>query len=276
MLLRRLFGRLERRLDLVPRKDRAAARRVDLRSQALGRKATFLAYVPAYARVPDRRLPVLYLLHGATGTWSDWSQYAHGTLRVLAHRHRLVLVTPEGGRGKEDGWYLDRAPGKGYRSHLLAEVLPTVEQTLPVLASRGIAGLSMGGHGALTLALQHPELFATASSMSGVLDLTAAQDREALRALLGPYPADPARWHASSAHHLVADRLAVARALPMLVTVGASDHWAPVNRAFHEHLVRLGVEHTFEERPGGHDWAYWTAQLERHARWHAGRLSRSQ
>jgi S-formylglutathione hydrolase FrmB len=110
--------------------------------------------------------------------------------------------------------------------------------------------------------------------MSGVLDLTAAQDRKALRALLGTYPDNRARWQASSAHHLVAAHPALARALPMLISVGASDHWAPVNRAFHHHLARLGIDHTFDERPGGHDWGYWVAQLGRHLAWHAERLHR--
>jgi S-formylglutathione hydrolase FrmB len=105
-----------------------------------------------------------------------------------------------------------------------------------------------------------------------VLDLTANRDRPALRTQLGPYPENRSRWEASSAQQLVAARLEVARALPLLVTVGSSDPWAPVNRAFHDQLTHLDVEATFEETVGGHDWSYWTGQLERHLRWHAERL----
>jgi S-formylglutathione hydrolase FrmB len=270
MVIDDLAVRLERIFGLRPRRgDRAAARRVALTSPALGRLATFLAYVPA-----GPPLPVVYLLHGATGRWHDWSDHAHRQLQTLAHRLRLIVVTPDGGGPgpTSDGWYLDHAPGRGYASHLLGEVVPAVEGAFAVSGSRGIAGLSMGGHGALTLALRHPGLFRSASSMSGALDLTAAHDREALRVLLGPYDGNPARWEAHSAHHLVAAHPAVARALPMLITVGASDHWAPVNRAFHQRLVGLGVEHTYQEGAGGHDWPYWTGQLERHLAWHAALL----
>jgi S-formylglutathione hydrolase FrmB len=273
LVLDKLTIRLERALGLVPaRADLAVARRVDLTSPALGRPSTFLAYVPQDAAAPHALLPVVYLLHGATGRWTDWSEHAHRALQALAHRLRLVVVTPDGGTGDDDGWYLDATPGKGYRSHLLGEVLPAVEGALPVAPVRGIAGLSMGGHGAVTLALTNPGLFRSASSMSGVLDLTHARERPALQQRLGTYEDQPARWEEHSALHLVEAHPEVARGLPLLITVGASDHWAPVNRTFHQALNRLGVDHTFEETPGGHDWPYWSAQLERHLAWHAARL----
>jgi S-formylglutathione hydrolase FrmB len=273
VVLGKLTMRLQRTLGLAPgRADLAVARLMELTSPALGRPATLVAYVPQNAQAPGGPLPVVYLLHGATGRWTDWSEHAHRDLQTLAHRLRLIIVTPDGGTGDDDGWYLDVAPGKGYRSHLLAEVLPAVEGALPAAQVRGIAGLSMGGHGAVTLALENPGLFRSASSMSGVLDLTKAPERPALQQRLGRYQDQPARWTEHSALHLVQAHPEVARAMPLLITVGASDHWAPVNRTFHQTLTGLGIPHTFEETPGGHDWPYWTSQLERHLAWHAERL----
>jgi S-formylglutathione hydrolase FrmB len=267
-MIDRLIGRWERfRSGRAPGAELAAVRRIDFRSLALGRRATFLAYLPA-----AEGRPVVYLLHGSTGRWTDWSDHAHRQLRALAERLRLVVVTPEGGRGRlsTDGWYLDGGPGRDYETHLVSEVRGEVERRLPVASVRGIAGLSMGGHGALTLALKHPSLYSSASSMSGVVDLTVARDRSVLQALLGP---EPSRWQASSARHLFATHADLARLRPWLITVGASDHWAPANRALHSELERLHIPHTFEETPGGHDWPYWTGQLARHLRWHGERLA---
>jgi S-formylglutathione hydrolase FrmB len=212
--------------------------------------------------------PVLFLLHGASGNCSDWSEHAHRKLQALAQQYQLIIVTPEGG---EHGWYLDSPirPESAYETHLVAEVVKDVIDRLPSSSVRGVAGLSSGGHGAITLALKHPKLFVSASSMSGVLDLTAARSRQALIERLGPFALNAERWRANSAFHLVEQRPELARKLPMLVSVGSADMWAETNRRFHELLRTLNVSHDFEETAGGHDWNYWVRQLPRHAGWHA-------
>ena len=113
---------------------------------------------------------------------------------------------------------------------------------------------------------------AAASSMSGVLDLTAAKDHAAIVEKLGPYADFRAAWEDNSALHLLAKHRDDARRIPFLITVGASDHWSRVNRTFDAELTDLGIQHTFEEREGGHDWNYWVSELANHAAWHAARL----
>lgn len=248
--------------DSVPR---------ELDSSALGRRASYIAYLPRPESGAVECYPTLFLLHGAGGSYRDWPASSHRELQRLSMEHGLIIVTPD---GTPQGWYLDspRMPKSQIATHILDEVLPDVEARFPVTDLRSIAGLSAGGHGAITFSLKHPGTFASASSMSGVLDLPAAASRQALMARLGPYPENVERWEASSALHLVERSPEIARKIPMLVTVGSSDHWAERNRHFAARLEALGVPHRFEESPGGHDWKYWASQLERHVAWHAERL----
>lgn len=271
-MARKIAALLERERRLVPVDDGASVVRRDLTSKALGRDVSYLAYVPASAARGGELVPALFLLHGVGGTSTDWSDHAHEELRELSRRHGLVFVTPDGG---PDGWCIDSplVPNHRYASHVVDEVIADAKANLPVDDRRGIAGVSSGGHGALTLALKHPGLFATASAMSGVVDLPAAEGRnQTLVDELGPYAAHPSWWEESSAVHLVRVRPEVARELPMLLTVGASDRRAAENRAFSEELTTLGIAHTFEERDGSNDWPTWTRQLARHVAWHAKRL----
>lgn len=267
----RIAWRLERQYRLLPRDDRlAGAVRLDLESRAREKRTSYLAYVPRTAAA-DERMPVLYLLHGAGGAWTDWPEHAHDQLQRLAAEHRIVIVACD---GDPDGWYLDsaRVPGARIESYLMHELVPDVERRLPVARRRAIAGLSMGGHGAATLALKHPSAFVSVSTISGVLDLTLARTRGALVNRLGPPEENREAWKANSALHLAASRFAAARHLRFLVAVGKGDRWAPASRAFAAQLLTLGYRHDYHETPGGHDWEYWTGVLARHVAWHAFQL----
>lgn len=248
--------------DSVPR---------ELRSTALGREASYIAYLPRSEGSDPVCFPTLYLLHGAGGGHRDWPTASHRELQRLSQKHGLLIVTPD---GTPQGWYLDSPllPKSQIATHILDEVLPDVAAHFPVTDQRAIAGLSAGGHGAITFSLKHPGTFVSASSMSGVLDLPAAASRQALIARLGPYEQNRERWEENSALHLLERSPEIARKLPLLVTVGASDRWAPTNRHFADRLKALGVPHEFEESPGGHDWKYWASQLEKHVAFHAERL----
>lgn len=221
-----------------------------------------LAFVPR--DVPEDGLPVWVLLHGAWDDWTAWSEHAHADLQRLAAEHRMVIVLPD---GEPFGWYLD---GTVDPEHRLAtwfhdDLLPFLHDTLPSSGVAAVSGLSMGGHGALTLAMQRPERFVAATSMSGVVDLTAAASREALQATLGPYAEHPADWEARSAIHQVRADPSRIDALAVMLTVGRDDRWFPANEALHGLLQAEGVDHTWDPVDGGHTWTVWTEALPRHA-----------
>jgi S-formylglutathione hydrolase FrmB len=214
------------------------------------------------------RLPVLLLLHGADGSYTDFCEHLHAELVQLSAAHGLIVVLPEGAR---DGWWLDGPllPRHRYATHLLSEVLPDIALWLPANERLSIAGISAGGNAAIVSALTHPALFSSVSSLSGALDLEVARSRPALQRALGEYEADAALWQRWSARHVLQRQRESARALPLLLSVGASDLWAQSNRAFSAELHALQISHTFRELPGGHDWQHWQSVLPEHIAFHA-------
>jgi len=269
----RLVARLQRELNFTPRApELALVRRFELDSGLRRERTSYLAFVPPRAYAADVRLPVVLLLHGREGDWTDWSEHAHEELQRLSVALDLVLVAPD---GRRRGWYLDseREPTNRIEGYLTAELLPDLERRLPVSGRRGLLGLSMGGAGALTLAARHPGLFASASSMSGAVDLTRLRQRGELRRLLGPYEERPEAWLERSPLHLVRSSPERFRDRPWLLSVGRQDRWHPSNEALHQELDRQGVSHEYLESRGGHDWATWLGALEAHLRWHQRQLA---
>ncbi len=270
----RLCWQLERVLDLVPADEGlAAVAHYELDSRSRNEKTSYLAYVPQAAKRGDERLPVLFLLHGAGGSFTDFSENAHELLQRLATQHRLVIVTPD---GDPDGWYLDSPllETAKIETYVMNELLPDVEKRLPVTDRRAIGGISMGGNGAIALAIKHPRTFVSVSSMSGAVDLSEAATRQALVDRLGPYEQNQELWHSHSAVHLLRARPDDGRRVSVFATVGTEDRWLEANRALRQVLADVGVVHEYKELPGGHAWDHWVEVLPLHLAFHARELHR--
>jgi len=227
-------------------------------SQPLGKQSALYAALPQ----GRRDLPVLYLLHGLSDDYTTWLRRT--SIERYAERFGVMVVMADGGRG----FYTDakHVPG-AWESHLLA-VVDLVDATLPTAARRqcrAIGGLSMGGYGAIKLALKHPERFGSAHSHSGSLDI-ADRLREATNPdLPGIFGAtlDPAE----DCFALAARRGAKPR---LRIDCGVDDFLIGHSRRFHAHLTAVGVAHEYAEFPGAHEWEYWdrhiVAALEFHVR----------
>jgi S-formylglutathione hydrolase FrmB len=251
----------------------ARMERITLASKARKKETAFYAFIPLDTGEKKRR-PALYLLHGAWDNHAAWKDHAELWLRRLAEEHGLIIITPD---GDPFGWYADSPydPANQIETYLLNELIPKVEKDLFALpGKRSVAGLSMGGHGAMTLTLGHPGLFSSASSMSGVLDITMHQAKKwELDRVFGPFDKNQEIWERHSAVGILT-ALEKVKAPPLLVTVGRSDPWVlGDNRLFHEKLKSLGVAHDYQEKAGGHDWAFWTSELPEHVAFHAKILS---
>jgi enterochelin esterase-like enzyme len=262
-----MLPRLERELLLISADESlGVALRRDIPPATRDELTSYVAYVPR----DGQRAPMLLLLHGAWGGWTDWSEHAHRELLALAEEHDVVIVTPD---GASQGWYLDSPaqPSHRFASYIMDDVLAHARLELPVEGPTSIAGLSMGGHGALVLASRHPGEFTSVSSMSGVVSLEPIKEREVLVDLLGPW--EPTTWGAWSAHHRVAADPTTFGDTPLLIEVGADDKWAAANREFDLRLTELGVAHRFEQHEGyGHSWDFWTNRLPVHVAFHATHL----
>lgn len=236
---------------------------VQLSSTLVGRTLPYKVVLPpGYGLVTSRatRYPVLYLLHGWSGHYDSW--LANTSLARYAAEHRLIVVTPEG----DNGWYTDSAasPADKFESYVLQELIPDVERrfrTISARRGRGVAGCSMGGYGALKLALKHPEVFALAASTSGALDAASRSDDASIMQTFGDVGS--ATREENDLQRLAREFPAERRGLlPFLyLDCGDKDPWFKVNRDFADLLTERGMAHEYRQLPGEHIWPYWDRQL---------------
>ena len=214
--------------------------------------------------------PVLYLLHGAYGHFSDWlsSTPDKTTVKNLADQYNIIIVMPE---GETFSFYLDSPVNKGsqFETYITKEVIQKIDKTYRTVSDkkgRVIAGLSMGGHGALYLSARHPELFCAAGSMSGAVDMGTMLGREPndqVIKLMQPVFGD------QSTNQNLYDQNAVigmidkikANKLALIIDCGVDDFLIEPNRELHRRLVYSKVPHDYTERPGAHTWEYWENAL---------------
>ncbi len=247
---------------------------IRVESEAMGGPMPALALLPpSYARQPAARYPVLYLLHCAGGDYLMWAQ---GTdlVRELASRE-LIVVCPE---GTPLGWYLDSPvrPKSALETFLIRELIPQVDRefrTRPGRSGRALAGFSMGGHGAITLVAKRPDLFASASSFGGILDLVRWPGHWGLDAVLGPLADNRDRWIAHSAMGLSGRFSKEAAGVKVFLDCGLDDFALPENRDFHRRLDGLGVPHAYLERPGRHAVDYCSQHLAEHLDFHLAAMT---
>lgn len=221
----------------------------------------------AIVAVPEKsgdhhRQSVVYLLHGYSGNYTDWSK--HVELNLLADKYKIILVCPEGGY---NSWYLDSPlqQDSQYESHIINEVIPAIDKryfTIAKKEGRAITGLSMGGYGALYLAIRHPQLFKAVGSMSGVVDLQFSTKRWEIAQKIGTYDDYPQRWEKHSVINMV--KQMEQAYLAFIIDCGVDDIFIDINRKLHQKMLQLNIPHTYTERPGGHSWDYWTNAIQYH------------
>ena len=237
-------------------------------SPRLNKEKSFKIYTPPDAK-PEERFPVLYILHGAYGSHEDW--VAKTNVEDLADRYRMILVFPD---GSPFGWYVDSPLEKDmqYESYVAKELVELVDKIFPTMGKRegrGIMGLSMGGHGALLFAAKHPDIFGSASSLSGILKITNHPDKWQIAGRLGALAENRASWEQNSVWDQ-AERFKNSR-VRILFDCGVDDTQTGAigdNRELHERLTNLGIPHIWREMPGTHSWDYWQGHLEEHLNFH--------
>ena len=216
----------------------------------------------------DRPPKTLILLHGLTGTDTDW--LFGGVAQEMAIQYNLAVFMPTAG----NFFYLDRGyPGGNYGSFVGEEFPAYIRNTFGYAQRREdtiIAGLSMGGYGAIHTALAYPETFSGCIALSSALRVHAiAQGRldgvmppAMIRDVFG----DPETLEASDRNPEVQIRSlkAAGTALPKLyLACGTEDGLVAPNRDFHQFLTAESVDHRYEEGPGVHNWTFWNEYLPR-------------
>ena len=212
-----------------------------------------------------RRYPVLYLLHGLTGDYKDWTTRTN--VAEYSRTLPLIIVMPDG----ENSWYTNAADGSAKFEDYVANELPAdVVQKYRTINSRygrAIAGLSMGGFGALKLALKRPAQFSVGGSFSGAFGV--ARQGE-LEARLGTVEGDrlgrifgPADSQTRKENDVFAMSAALrpAGAPYIYIDCGTADELIASNRQVVEALAKSGAPYEYHEVPGGHTWDYWDRRI---------------
>lgn len=257
-----------------------------LHSPTLGAVVPYALYQPD-AIPPDRRLPVLYLLHGLGDDERAWPNLGHigPTLDGLIARGALpplLVVMPSAGRT----WYVDGIDGQQrYNTAFFQDLMPAVEDGLPALSCRGAraaAGLSMGGYGALLFAFQRPDLFGAAISLSGSIFLPMPNDpaeRESRTVrMFGTVFGTPFDWRAFDRWNLF-PRIGAFAQLPdrpaLYLAVGDRDFPTLIrgNELFRDRLAEAGIDVPLHTDPGAHTWPLWAAQIGPALAWLGPRLA---
>ena len=207
------------------------------------------------------RLPVIYLLHGYSGNYAQWPSTAP-QLQKEADAMNIVFVSPDGGY---DSWYFDSPVDSSvrYETFISKELIPYIDthySTIPDRTHRAITGLSMGGHGALYLAIRHKDLFGAAGATSGGVDFRPFPDNWGIKKDLGNITENRNNWDANTVLSAV-DNLSNGD-LKIIFDCGTSDFFLTVNRNLHQKLLDKKIDHDYIERPGGHNGQYWKNSID--------------
>ena len=249
---------------------KARVETIQFRSKLMNATLPYSVALPEdYDDSTTTRYAVLYLLHGLTGHYNDW--FSRTNVADYAAQHRLIVVTPEG----NDGWYIDSVavPSEKYESYILNEVIPDVQaryRTIEARYGRAIAGLSMGGYGAVKFGLKSPSTFAFVGSMSGAFGITRVNDQgiqwEALKKslkLFGALGSDTRKQNDvfDLIKQLPANRIS---SLPFIYFDSGTEDAGVFadNRELAALLVEKKIPHEYRELPGDHSWGYWDRQVQ--------------
>lgn len=220
----------------------------------------------------DRPPKTLILLHGLTGTDTDWLY--GGVAQEMAIQYNLAVFMPTAG----NFFYLDRGyPGGNYGSFVGEEFPDYIRKTFGYCTRREdtiIAGLSMGGYGAIHTALAYPETFSACIALSSALRVyefskdenTSVMPKQMIRDVFG----DPETLAESDRNPEVQIRAAKDAGAPLpklYLACGTEDALIRPNRAFRSFLEQEHLDYCYEEGPGVHNWTFWNAYLPKGLDW---------
>ncbi len=243
-----------------------------LNSKLMAREMPYRVVLPTNYNQSNEKTfyPVVYLLHGLTGHFENWTN--QGKVAEYAAKYNFIIVTPEG----NNGWYTDSAsvPNDKYESYIIQELIPEIDKkyrTLKDKNHRVMAGLSMGGYGSMKFGLKYPEMFSLVGSFSGALGAGTWTQKDVgakgviAESLLSVFGIENSQARQANdvfklVREMPADKI---KTLPFIyVDCGTEDILYQNNRNFADLLVERKIPHEFRELPGIHDWRFWNSQIQ--------------
>jgi S-formylglutathione hydrolase FrmB len=175
----------------------------------------------------------------------------------LADEHQMIVVMPN---GAYDSWYIDSPIKKHnmYQTYIGKDVVKYIDnkfKTISKKEARAITGLSMGGYGALNVALNNTSTFGAVGSMSGGVDPRYFPKNWGMESVFGDHVENANYWDnkaiINNAHQFIFSDVDI------IIDCGVGDFFSRSNRELHDMLIDLKIPHDYIERPGTHDWNYW-------------------
>ncbi len=238
-----------------------------LDSKLMARAMPYRVLTPKdYKNNVASRYAVIYLLHGLTGHYTNWTDKTE--LAEYAFNHQFIIVTSEG----DNGWYTDSVatPNDKYESYIIKELIPEIDKKFRTIADRDhrmIAGLSMGGYGAIKFGLKYPEMFSLVGSFSGAVWAASYNAKNAgdigkgIDVVLGADDSEARRANDvfKMVRELTPERL---KAAPFIyLSCGTEDFIFQSSRDFNALLIEKKIPHEYREHSGIHDWVFWNDQV---------------
>ena len=248
------------------------------KSSIMGKPVNYVIYLPPGYETSSRSYPIVYLLHGYTDDHTGWLQF--GEINRYADKAisegtipPMIIAMPDA----DSSFYVNSFDGKvKYEDFFFREFIPAIEKNYRVKTEkryRGIAGLSMGGYGAMLYALKHPDMFAATAPLSAAFfdDSTLVKmPKNSWNMPLGAvYGTDlegadrlTKTWYENSIHELIKTRPATElKKVRYWIDCGDDDFLMEGNCIVHITLSKKGVPHEFRMRDGAHDWNYWRSGI---------------
>lgn len=236
---------------------------VYIHSDAMNRDVKTVVISPTKTKANKQaHYPVVYLLHGAYGNAASWLEIKP-ELKDISDERGLIFVSISA----QNSWYFDSPKVKDsqYETFYTSVVVPYIDSHYPTIArreARAITGLSMGGHGALYLAMRHKQLFGACGSTSGGVDIRPFPLNWNIPDMLGELAANKQSWDDNTVVNQI-DRINNGD-LAIIFDCGESDFFLEVNKDLHTRLLGRGIDHDFITRPGGHWNPYWHNSIDYH------------
>jgi len=238
-----------------------------LSSPIIGEDFTYRIYLPPdYLARPQKRYPVLYMLHGNGGNYTEWTDsfLPEQADRMMSSGEipPFIIVMPDDG---EATYWANWSDGPRWGDYVTEDVVSTIDQRYRTLAnprSRAVGGLSMGGLGALNLAFQHPDVFGIAGAHSPSVRL---EPDPSLWFLVGDnfWEHNPI-WLAENATGI--------EGVAVWLDAGTDDVWLPNIEATRDAVMQRGLRTTWHNFPGPHEAEYWIEHIPDYLRYYASEL----
>ena len=211
----------------------------------------------------ENQLPVIYLLHGYSDNHETWIKNAP-KIKEYADKYNVIIVCPD---ANYSSWYFDSPIDDSikYETYISSELVKSVDRnynTIDNRNGRAITGLSMGGHGAFYLSFKHQDIWGAAGSISGGVDIVPFPSSWDISKQLGKYSDFTENWKNNSVINMV--DLLQKDNLKLIFDCGIDDFFYDANFRLHNTLKEKNIPHDYTERPGMHNWDYFSNSVEYH------------